>query len=449
VNRLRPLCIAAIVALAPAQAEQSITTQAQQLARDATAAADAKDYPKYVEKMSAAVALRPDYPRLLVNLAAAQALNDQPEEAIATLGRLAALGVNSPVEKSAAFATLRDRPDFKAVAKKLADNLEMIGEGDLAFSVPDMTGLIEGIAWREKTGQFFFGDVHHRCVWVFTPNDLKDTKAGKTAKAVRFTPEGDELFGVFGLAVDEDRGVLWAATSAVTAMDGYNDDAQHGLAGVAEIDLETGAVRRVARVTNDGRPHVIGDLALGPDGSVWLPDSGAIVLWRLAPGAKDPEAFVESEEFTSLQGAVVLPDNSAVIVADYGGGLLRVDVNSRAVRRLDPPPDTTLIGIDGLVRAPSGDLIAVQNGVRPNRVLRITLDSTGEAIAAVVVLESGHLNMPAPSLGCIATGGGFFFVGNANWTHFDDPGATATAPRPVPIFRTKLVADPPKKKPKQ
>jgi hypothetical protein len=116
------------------------------------------------------------------------------------------------------------------------------------------------------------------------------------------------------------------------------------------------------------------------------------------------------------------------------------------VRRLESPPNTALLGIDGLVRAPNGDLIAVQNGVRPDRVLRITLDSAAESVVAVAVLESAHLNMPAPTLGCIATDGNFFFVGNANWTHFDDPGATATAPRPVPIFRTKLVADPPKKK---
>ena len=446
-KRLCLVCVAAVLALTRGHAaEQSLTLQAQQLARDATAAADAKDYPKYLEKMSAAVALRPDYPRLLVNLAAAQALNDQPEEAVTTLERLAAFGVNSPVEKNAAFAAMRDRKDFKEVVKKLAANLQnVIGEGEIAFSLPEVTGLIEGIAWREKTGEFFFGDVHHRCVWV-REKPADGPRSNRNVALRRFTPEGDELFGVFGLAVDEDRGVLWAAVSAVTAMDGYNDDTMHGAAGVAEIDLETGAVRRVARVTNDGRPHVIGDLALGPDGSVWLPDSGAIVLWRLAPGAKEPEAFVESDEFTSLQGAVVLPDNSAVIVADYGGGLLRVDVATRAVRRLEPPPNTALLGIDGLVRAPSGDLIAVQNGVRPDRVLRITLDSAAESVVVVAVLESAHLNMPAPTLGCIATDGNFFFVGNANWTHFDDPGATATAPRPVPIFRTKLVADPPKKK---
>jgi sugar lactone lactonase YvrE len=439
------LVSAALLLARAGAADAPPTARAIALAREAAGEAEAKNFPAYLEKMQAAVELRPDYPRLLVNLAAAHALNDQPDAAVATLGRLADLGVHSPVEKSPAFAALRERKDFKAAVARLGDNLEPRGEADLAFRLPDTTGLIEGIAWRAKTGQFFFGDVHHRCVWVRRAPTAAETKAGTDIKAVRFTPEDSPLLGVFGLAIDEERGVLWAATSAITAMAGYTED-QLGAAGVAEIDLETGAVRRVALVPADKRPHAIGDLVLGPDGTVWLPDSGATVLWRLAPGAEKPEAFVESPEFNSLQGAVVLPDASALLIADYPGGLLRIDLATRAVSRLEPPPRTTLLGIDGLVRAPTGELIAVQNGIRPNRVVRLRLDPAGENLLGLDVLESAHLNMPSPSLGCLGPGGYFFLIGNANWPHFDDPGATATPPRPVPIFRTKIAAEPPKKK---
>ncbi|MCX6953648.1 MAG: hypothetical protein NTV51_15970, partial [Verrucomicrobia bacterium] len=407
--------------------------RAMALAREAAEAAAAKDNAGYLAKMEAAVALRPDFPRMLVNLAAAQLANDRPDEAIATLGRLAALGAHSPVEKSADFAALRDQPEFKAVVKKIAANLYPIGRGEIEFSVPDMTGAIEGLAWREKTGEFFLGDAHNRCVWVRT-GEKQDVKVR------RFTPEGEELWGVLGLAVDEEHGVLWAATSAVPAMSGFTQ-AQDGTAGLAEIDLVTGAVRRVVPVVRkdgDQYSHVLGDLALGPDGSVYLPDSGGPTIWRLAPGGTALEAWAGSAEFLSLQGAAVAPEASALFVADHANGLLRVDLTTRAVRRLDPPENTTLIGIDALVRAPTGDLIAVQNGLRPNRVLRITIDASGESITGVTVLESAHLTMAAPALGCIATDGAFFFVGNSGWARFDEAGAPATAPRPVPIFKTKL-----------
>ncbi|MBI5769423.1 MAG: hypothetical protein HZA93_16635 [Verrucomicrobia bacterium] len=439
------ICLSVAAAALPA-AEAPSTTRAVALARDAIAAAEASDYPTYLAKMEEAVALRPDYPRLLVNLAAAQALNERFEDAVVTLGKFAALGLHSPVDRNRAFAAMKDRKDFKDVVKKLAANQQnTVGEADITFQIADMTGLVEGIAWREKTGQFFFGDVHHRCVWV-RASTAPGKKGRAEVKVARFTPEDSPLLGVFGLVVEEDRGVLWAATSGVAAMEGYAEAQHHGAAGVAEIDLETGAVKQIALVPGDGRPHVIGDLALGPDGSVWLPDSGATCLWRLAPGARAPELFVESDEFSSLQGIVVMPDGGAVIVADYAGGLLRVDTATRTVRRIDPLPDTTLVGIDGLVRTPKGELIAVQNGVRPNRVVRLTLDDAAENLVAFTVLESAHLNLPAPSLGCLGPGGDYFLVGNANWNHFDEPGATATPPRPVPIFKTKLAPDAPKKK---
>ena len=82
-------------------------------------------------------------------------------------------------------------------------------------------------------------------------------------------------------------------------------------------------------------------------------------------------------------------------------------------------------------------MLALQTDLRPSRVLQLDLDAAAEIINAVTVLESGHIAMGAPSLGCIATEGDFFFIGNAGWSRFDSE-AQPTKPRQVPIFRTKL-----------
>jgi hypothetical protein len=409
--------------------------QIRQLTRDALAAKEAGNLPQFLAKIEAAAQLRPDYPRLLVNLAEAQVLNDRPEEAVATLQRLATLGVNSPVDKGAAFAPLRARPDFQAVAKRLAANLEPIGSGEITFSLPGMTGLIEGIAWREKTRQFFFGDVHHRVIWVRAAD----------GKVRRFTTEQDTVYGIFGVAVDEEHNTLWAATSAVPAMRGYTDDLENA-SGLAEFDLETGELRSVKRVGASRVSHILADLAVAPDGSVFASDSASPILWKLAPGAAAPEIFLQSEEFVSLQGLTFNADGTVLYLADHSSGLLGVDLGSRRVWNLGTPADSTLIGIDGLARAPNGDLLATQNGVRPMRVLRVTLDDAGRAVDQVKVLESAHLTMASVALGCVA-GDDFVFVGNSGWSRFETESPKETAPRPVPIFRTKLPANPPSRGP--
>lgn len=434
-NPLRWLVIFAL-AVRAWSAEPPAAAEAMRLAREATAAADEKDFPTYLAKMEAAAALRPDFPRILTNLAAAQLANDRADDAIATLGRLAALGLHSPVDKSEEFAALRGKPEFKAVIAKLAKNQEGIGEADIAFTVPEMTGVIEGLAWREKTGDFFFGDVHNRVVWVRSADK----------KVRRFSGE-EAAYGMFGLVVDEEHGALWGATSAVPAMRGYTNELD-GAAGLAEFDLDTGALRRMIPVpkTTDHMTHMLGDLALAADGTVYLPDSGAPTLWRFTPGASELEAFAESPEFMSLQGVVIAPEFNVLYLTDHANGLLRLDLASRVVKRMESPPDTTLIGTDALVRAPNGDLIAVQNGLKPARVLRLKLDESGEVVEKVTVLESAHLNMPAPALGCVATGGDFFFIGNAGWSRFEGEEVKPTAPRPVPVFKTKLSVKPPPKK---
>jgi sugar lactone lactonase YvrE len=398
------------------------------LAREATQAAERGDTALYLERMTDAAALRGDFPRILVNLAAAQLANGREEECLATLRRLAALGVNSPVEKSPEFAALVGRKDFQEVARALTANLQAKGEGRITFSLRDFTGLAEGIAWRTKTGDFFFGDVNGRAVWV----------RGSSGELRRFTPEGDGLWGVFGLLVDEEAGVLWAATAAVPAMRGFAPE-QDGTAGIAEIALADGTVRRVIpveRASGDRYSHVLGDLARAADDTLYLPDSGAPVIWRLRPGAEKLEPWLEHPEFPSLQGIVVR--GGVLIVADHAAGLLRIDLETRGVQRLLPPENATLVGLDGLVLAPDGTILAIQNGLRPTRVLRISLDDVAETVTEVRVLESGHLTMAAPSLGCIGPEGALHFIGNAGWTRFEGTDGRPSQPRSIPIFRTEL-----------
>jgi hypothetical protein len=409
-------------------ADNADAVRAMQAARDAAAALEAKDFATAVGKLETAVELRPDFPQVLLDLAQAYVGAERPDDAVATLQRYAKLGLHSPIDKAAEFAPLRGRKDFQDVVKQVAANLHPKGKGDIGFTLRDVTGLIEGIAWRQKSGQFYFSDVHHRAVWT----------REKEGALKRFTPEGDELLGVFGLAVDEANGILWAASAAVPAMRGFTPELS-GTAALAEIDLETGAIRRtipLPRVANSESTHVLSDLALAPDGSVYLIDSGMPIVWRLAAGGQALERFAESPEFFALQGIAVLP-SGIVLIADQINGVLQLDPSRRTVRRLDAPADTTLIEIKALA-ATEERVLAVQTDVRPIRILGLEVEPSGESISTVTVLESGHIAMGAPSLGCIGTDGDFFFIGNAGWSRFQDSEAKPTTPRQVPIFRTKL-----------
>lgn len=405
---------------------------ARRLAREASSQALAADPAARVAKFTEAVALMPEHPRYWLGLAAAHTAAGQAGRAMKALGRIADMGNFFDLAPLEPLAPLREREDFRTLVARMAGLREPAGRGEVAFELPGMSGLVESIAWCGKTGECFFGDVHLGAVW----------RRGPDGVVSKFAPgdSGQRLFGVFGLEIDEPRGSLWAALSAVPEMRGFVPELK-GRAGIAELDLATGAVRRVLMVRADNSEHVLGDLLVAEDGAVFATDSAEPVIWRLAPGGDALERWVGSPEFLSLQGLAFSHDGSALVVAAYGNGLLRVDLATREVMRLPAPIGTTLLGVDGIERCADGALIAVQNGIDPARIVRVEITEDARAIRAVSVLESGHAALADPTLVC-RSGGEMLVVGDAGWRFFEAGKGGESAPRAVPIMRVLPGATP-------
>jgi hypothetical protein len=250
----------------------------------------------------------------------------------------------------------------------------------------------------------------------------------------RFTAADERLLGVFRVIVDEPRGALWVAMGALPHMAGFTE-AQKGLGGIAEIDLATGAVRRVVLAPRDGGEHLLGDMTLLADGTIYATDTTAPVLWRLAAGQAALEVVARGAPFKSLQGITTTADGRGLLVTDYPTGVLHVDVATKAVRAVPAPAGAEVRGIDTLLRAPDGTLVAVQNGTRTQRVLRLTIDAGATAIAKVETLAE-HPAMVDATLGTIV-GDAFVVIADGGWNRFE-PGKVDASPRPVPVLRVPL-----------
>jgi hypothetical protein len=249
----------------------------------------------------------------------------------------------------------------------------------------------------------------------------------------KFSADADGLLGVFALKIDAARDTLWASSSALPEMKGFTD-ADKGRAFLAAYDLKSRRLVRTFPVASDARTHVLGDFVIATDGTIYVSDSTAPVLWRLAPGATTLEKWIESDDFLSLQGLVLSADGRHLYVSDYANGIWRIDVATRTPALLAAPAHATLFGIDGLYAAPGG-LIAVQNGISPQRVIKVALAADGSAIG-VKVLGAGHASMSDLSLGQVVNNH-FDFIGNSGWAHFEKSKEPAPA-RTVTILRTAL-----------
>jgi sugar lactone lactonase YvrE len=285
------------------------------------------------------------------------------------------------------------------VAEGFKALLQPLGRSREAFRLAEKDLITEGIAYDEKTSAFFVSSVHRR----------KILRVDRDRRARDFVTGQD---AVLGLAADTPRRTLWACTAALPEMQGWRKEDEGRTAAVA-FDLETGLEK--ARLSLGPGRHSCNDLAVSADGQVFVSDTGANTILTAVRGAPTLSVLVP-EGIASPQGIALSPDERSLFVADYREGIARVDRRTGAVVRLQAPADAALVGIDGLARY-RDRLVGVQNGIRPHRVVLLTID--GDRVSRAEVLERSHPAFVEPTLGTVV-GRDFFFVAASQWGAFTD-----------------------------
>lgn len=237
--------------------------------------------------------------------------------------------------------------------------------------------------------------------------------------------------GVFGIVADRARNDLWAVSSGVAQ--GGDPAARPAL---LRFNLRNGRLKQTYLARYGAKSF--GDIALGPDGAVYVSESGGGDVVRLRPGATALETLVSIGADGSPQGLAVSPDGRVLVFSGYGSGLHRVDLASGGHVRLESPAGMELRGVDGVARV-DDDLVLVQNGVAPARIVRVELNDDWSAIERLDVLaRDGGMQEPT---GGVVRGGDFVFVSRSQWTDFGEDGAPKSAtPAPAVISRLPLDA---------
>ena len=412
---LAPVLALAWVAPRPAAAQDDPVLASRAAYQQAVKAYEAHDVPAFLAHARDAQRLRPDHGGVTYALASACAMSGDTAGAFAMLRRFARLGYTADVMADSDLAPLRSLPAFAAVRRELARNAEPVMRAQAAFTLPERDLLTEGIAYDPRSGAFFVGSVHHRKI-------VRIDRSGRVGEFV--APARDGLWAPLGMRADSARGVLWVATTAVPQMVGF-DTVDAGRSGLFAFDLASGALRARYLLPKDGTPHALGDVTLSRAGDVYASDSRAPAIYRVRAGTDTLEPFVTSPLLLSAQGMALDGDERAMYVADYARGILRVDLATGEIRPVPAADGVLTLGIDGLYGV-GGDLVGVQNGVTPYRVVRLHLDGDGRRILSADVLEQARPDYAEPTLG-VVVGHVLFYVANSQWERFRDDG-TIDAP---------------------
>jgi hypothetical protein len=410
----RPVVLALFCLVGPVGASAPTDRAAlQEAVAKARAAHDAGDHAAFRDWSARAVALAPRSTRALYNLACAHALSGDLAAATAVLDRLTRMGVATDAARDADFDGVRPRPEFAAVLERARALDARVGSSETAFTLAEKDLITEGVAYDPASRAFFVSSVRKR----------KVVRRAADGRVSDFTKASDGLFSAIGLAVEAARRALWVTSAATPQMEGFAKQ-DEGRSFLLEYDLDTGALRRRLGPPAGLDRAVLSDVAMGPQGDVFVADPVTGRVYVLRRGEPALRVLTEKGLIGSAQGLAASPDGRALYVADYTQGIVRVDPRTGQARLLPVPDDTAVTGIDGLVFH-AGSLLGVQNGVRPHRIVRLRLDPAGERVTSVETLERNHPAFDEPTLATVVDGV-LYYVANSQYARVRDDGTLET-----------------------
>jgi len=390
------------VAFGSARADPSAAVDDYREARGALVKAYQQgDFSAMRSAADAALQARPGYPGALFNRALAEVLDDDAAASLQTLRKLLSMHVDFGVAAIDDFAPLMKLPgwhDYAAAARRLHDP---VGVAEVVVLHEESDFIPEGIA-RDAEGRLYLGSI-------------------RKGKIVRIDEDAETLstpvnghWSVFGMRFDEQGG-LWFASADIAQFEGHEETGN--ATGLFCLDRDTRQVSLKALLPASEHPQLLGDLVIGGDGELYATDSlsGAVYAYRRTTNSF--EAVAGQGAFGSPQGLVMDASGRYLYIADYIGGLFRITLATGTVEKVTVTANATDYGIDGLYRY-GDELIAIQNGVRPHRVVAFKLGDNGRSISRARILAANLPEFDEPTLGLV-DGDSFYFVANSHWNRFD------------------------------
>jgi hypothetical protein len=214
----------------------------------------------------------------------------QAGDTAATLRALqayAGLGLGRNLRAEVAFSPFITLPAFAATMAAHDAHRAPVARSREVARLADSTFWPEGIDYDARTRRYYVASVRHRTIAEISPD-------GSTREL--WPRDGAVVGAMFGGRVDASHGTLWATTSAVPQMANYGP-ADSTIAALLRIRIGDGTIERRWNIPPAPEGHTLGDLAIGPNGDVFVTDSNEPVLYWLRSGA---DTLGRSESALSL-----------------------------------------------------------------------------------------------------------------------------------------------------
>ena len=325
------------------------------------------------------------------------------------------------------FEKVADTELWKFLSQGLKANTAPFGEGKVAFELPKGDTLYESLAWDPERKQLLVGSAR----------DGSIQRVAKDGKLVPFIKADatNGLWGVYALAVDAPRDLLYVAAAASTFFRGFSET-DLGKSAVFKFQLSSGKFLERHLAPGLGT-NTLTSITVGKDGQVFVADGVRNVIYRIDGGAL--KIVASDPNLKSLRGLAASDDGKLLYFADYMLGVFGIHLATGKGFAVEYNQDKLVLGgIDGLYWY-DGTLVAIENGMRPQRVMRLTLSPEGSKVTRVMPLDVAHPEFKLATYGTVA-GDKLYFIANSQRNLYGQYGdlKQGAVVEPVTVFESNL-----------
>lgn len=415
------LALGSLPVAAQIQATQALPENVPALLVKVNQAYASKDYVTFRRALEKLHKLRPNNSDYMYQLVNAYALLNEKPQAYSMMLQMQKQGLAYDFTTSDNTANIRDTEVFDYVNDLMKTAYNPMGESEPVFVLPGNVVMPEAISWDESRQKFLVGTITHGQIFA----------VGKDGRVSELLKANDEngMWAVFDILADQARNRLWVTSASMPAFSGF-DPIDKGRSALFEFDLETLELIRSYPVPVDGRSHILGSMVQGPNGDVFIADRALPLVYSKPANEQKLKAVLALNDFVSQRGVALQPDGRLLYVADREMGIMVVDFKEGQARLLQVPATLNLGGLDGLYLK-DNRLFAIQNGIKPQRVMRLQLDASGTKVEAVRPMAVAQPEFDFPSFGTIVGDDLYYF---ANSQGVGKKGSQ----KPVTVLRTSL-----------
>lgn len=354
--------------------------------------------------------LRPFDPNLKFALVKAYAQQDKKSAAYDALIEMQSAGLSYPIGDKKGFDNIKGTKVYDYIEESMEANASPFGIGVKAFEVNDNYSgmLFENLAYDENADRFLLGSVRS--------GDIYQYSEGSGFKS--FIAKGDPVtgpWGVIDLVADNKGDLLWVASATLPHYTGTTQ-ANFGRSMISKYKLSTGELLKNYMMSGSQQPMLFNSLHLTKGQDLYFINAFSSDLFRIKNGSENVEPLLSLKGLKSIKAITSNDKQNYLYLSDFELGMFVVNLENLKVVPLVRSNKGFYAGINDLF-FDDGDLVAIQSGVQPARLMRYVLKDD-LLLVNMFPIEASNQNFKSLGNGTLV-GDQVYYSANTQWANVD------------------------------